>query len=188
MDRDNRWERIELAYRALVHGQAEARSSDPVRALTASYESGVSDEFVKPVVITRGEGAAAEPVGLVRDDDAVIFYNFRADRARQMTCALAAPGFDKFVDPERPENLFYVAMTQYDKNWPWLKSVIQPEKLEHILAAPRKPKNTRTSPIFSTAAWKNPSRAKSASWCRPPRWRPTICSRKCRRRGLPIPS
>jgi len=148
MDRDNRWERIELAYRALVHGQAEARSSDPVRALTASYESGVSDEFVKPVVITRGEGAAAEPVGLVRDDDAVIFYNFRADRARQMTCALAAPGFDKFVDPERPENLFYVAMTQYDKNWPWLKSVIQPEKLEHILAqvfADLNYKNLRTA-------------------------------------------
>ncbi len=65
--------------------------------------------------------ARRAPVGLIRDDDAVIFYNFRADRARQMTCALAAPDFDKFADPKRPKNLFYVAMTKYDKNWPWLK-------------------------------------------------------------------
>ncbi len=101
MDRDNRWERIELAYRAVVHGEA---------------------------------GLSAPPVAMIRDDDAVIFYNFRADRARQMTRALAEPGFDKIVDPKRPKNLFYVAMTQYDKNWPWLKYVIAPEKLEHILA------------------------------------------------------
>jgi len=54
--------------------------------------------------------------------------------ARQMTYALAAPDFDKFVDTKRPKNLFYVAMTQYDKKWPWLQSVIKPDKLEHILA------------------------------------------------------
>jgi 2,3-bisphosphoglycerate-independent phosphoglycerate mutase len=134
MDRDNRWERIELAYRAMVHGEAETRSSDPVAALEASYQAGVTDEFVKPVVVTGGDGASAKPVGLVRDDDAVIFFNFRADRARQMTCALEAPDFDKFVDAKRPRNLCYVAMTQYDKNWPWLQSVLKPDKLEHILA------------------------------------------------------
>ena len=134
MDRDNRWERIELAYRALVHGEAETRMSDPVAALERSYEQGVTDEFVKPVVMTRGPDPSATPVGLIRDDDAVIFYNFRADRARQMTLTLASPGFDKFVDPKRPKNLFYVAMTQYDKNWPWLQCVLTPEKLEHILA------------------------------------------------------
>jgi 2,3-bisphosphoglycerate-independent phosphoglycerate mutase len=91
---------------------------------------------VKPVVVTRGEdqGAAAQPIGLIRDDDAVIFFNFRADRARQITYALAAPDFDKFADTRRPKNLFYAAMTQYDKNWPWLKYVIAPEKLEHIIA------------------------------------------------------
>jgi 2,3-bisphosphoglycerate-independent phosphoglycerate mutase len=134
MDRDNRWERIELAYRALVHGEAEHKTNDPVAALQASYEQGVTDEFVKPVVITQGAGPAAQPVGLIRDDDAVIFYNFRADRARQITYALEAPDFDKFRDPKRPKNLFFVGMTKYDKNWPWLKCVIQPEKLEHILA------------------------------------------------------
>ena len=134
MDRDNRWERVQLAYNALVHGQAETMSNDPVAALQANYEQGVTDEFVKPVVITRGTGPNAAPVGMIRDDDAVIFYNFRADRARQMTFALAAPDFDKFADAKRPKNLFYVAMTKYDKNWPWLQAVIKPEKLEHILA------------------------------------------------------
>ena len=134
MDRDNRWERIELAYRAMVHREAETRTTDPVAALQRSYEQDVTDEFVKPIVVTKGEGSSASPVGLIRDDDAVIFYNFRADRARQITRALAEPGFDKIADPQRPKNLFYVATTQYDKNWPWLKYVIGPEKLEHILA------------------------------------------------------
>jgi len=66
-------------------------------------------------VVTKGNGAAGTPVGPIHDDDAVIFFNFRADRARQMTYALAAPDFDKFVDAKRPKNLFYVGMTQYDK-------------------------------------------------------------------------
>ena len=134
MDRDNRWERVELAYRALVHGEAETKSNDPVASIQRSYEQGVTDEFVKPIVITSGTGPSAQPVGLIRCDDAVIFYNFRADRARQMTLALESPDFGKFPDPERPKNLFYVGMTKYDKNWPWLKCVITPEKLEHILA------------------------------------------------------
>jgi 2,3-bisphosphoglycerate-independent phosphoglycerate mutase len=118
----------------VVHGEAETHSKDPAAALQKSYEQGVTDEFVKPVVLTKGEGASVEPVGPIHDDDAVIFYNFRADRARQMTRALIEPGFDKITDSKRPANLFYVAMTQYDKNWPWLKYVIAPEKLEHILA------------------------------------------------------
>src|SRR6267143_22665 len=134
MDRDNRWERVELAYRALVHGEGETKADDPVAALEMSYEQGITDEFVKPIVVTKEKGNATSPVGLIRDDDAVIFFNFRADRARQMTYALAAPDFDKFADAKRPKNLFYVGMTQYDKNWPWLKYVIAPEKLEHILA------------------------------------------------------
>jgi 2,3-bisphosphoglycerate-independent phosphoglycerate mutase len=148
MDRDNRWERVELAYRALVHGEAETKTDDPVAALQRSYEQDVTDEFVKPIVVTKGTGAAASPVGLSRDDDAVIFFNFRADRARQMTFALASPNFDKFVDAKRPKNLFYVAMTQYEKTWTWLNFVIAPEKLEHILAqvfADLQYKNLRTA-------------------------------------------
>src|ERR1700687_4583672 len=148
MDRDNRWEREELAYRAMVHGEAEVRTSHPLAALQKSYEQDVTDEFLKPIVVVKGDGPSAAPVGLIRDDDAVIFFNFRADRARQMTYALAAPDFDKFVDPQRPKNLFFVAMTQYDKNWPWLQSVIKPDKLEQILAqvfADLNYKNLRTA-------------------------------------------
>ncbi len=136
MDRDNRWERIEKAYRAMVHGDAETKSSDPVAAIRASYEKGVTDEFVLPIVITTqaAPGKPAAPRGLIRSDDAVVFFNFRADRARQMTLALAQPGFDKFADPSRPANLTFVAMTQYEKTWPWLRYLLGPEKLEHILA------------------------------------------------------
>jgi 2,3-bisphosphoglycerate-independent phosphoglycerate mutase len=134
MDRDNRWERMELAYRAIVHGDSETRTNDPLGALEKSYEQDVTDEFIKPIVVTKGEGSLAAPVGSIRDSDAVIFFNYRADRARQMTFALAAPDFDQFSDPHRPKNLFYVGMTQYDKKWPWLQYVIGSEKLEHILA------------------------------------------------------
>jgi 2,3-bisphosphoglycerate-independent phosphoglycerate mutase len=132
MDRDNRWERIEKAYRAMTHGDAAFRSSDPVHAMRQSYERGVTDEFVEPVVITEPDGST--PRGMIRDDDAVIFFNFRADRARQTTKALAEPGFDRISDANRPKNLFYVGMTQYEKTWPWLRYVIAPEKIEHILA------------------------------------------------------
>jgi 2,3-bisphosphoglycerate-independent phosphoglycerate mutase len=136
MDRDNRWERIEKAYLAVVHGEAGAMFGDPVAAVRASYEKGVTDEFLIPVVI--GEGSAADhsaaPRAVIRDDDAVIFFNFRADRARQMTRAIAEPDFKQFADANRPKNLCYVAMTQYEKTWPWLRYVQGPEKLEHILA------------------------------------------------------
>jgi 2,3-bisphosphoglycerate-independent phosphoglycerate mutase len=148
MDRDNRWERIEQAYGAMVHGEAATKTSDPIAAVQKSYEQDVTDEFVNPIVITKDEGPAAQPVGLIRDDDAVIFFNFRADRARQITSALAAPDFDKFADARRPKNLLLVAMTQYEKTWPWLRYVLAPEKLEHILAqvfADLNYKNLRTA-------------------------------------------
>ena len=136
MDRDNRWERIEKAYRAMTHGDAEAKYADASAAVKASYEKGVTDEFIVPAVITTeaAPGKPAAPRGVIRDDDAVIFYNFRADRARQMTRALAEPGFKEFADPARPKNLVYVGMTQYEKTWPWLRYILAPEKLEHILA------------------------------------------------------
>jgi 2,3-bisphosphoglycerate-independent phosphoglycerate mutase len=136
MDRDNRWERIEKAHRAMVHGVSEARFSDPIAAVRASYERNVTDEFVIPAVITTeaAPGKPATPRGVIRDDDAVIFFNFRADRARQITRALVDPGFREFADPLRPKNLTFVAMTQYEKSWPWLRYILGPEKLEHVLA------------------------------------------------------
>ncbi len=136
MDRDNRWERIEKAYRAAVHGQSEITFNDPIAAIRASYEKGVTDEFIIPAAITEptSPGRPTTPRATIRDEDSVIFFNFRADRARQMTRAIAEPGFKEFADPNRPKNLFYVGMTQYEKVWPWLRYVQGPEKLEHILA------------------------------------------------------
>jgi 2,3-bisphosphoglycerate-independent phosphoglycerate mutase len=136
MDRDNRWERVEKAYRGMVHGDVEAKFADPIAAIRASYEKGVTDEFVIPAVITTqaAPGKPAAPRAAIREGDATIFFNFRADRARQMTRALVEPEFDKFADSARPKNLVFVAMTQYEKTWPWLRYILAPEKLEHILA------------------------------------------------------
>jgi len=134
MDRDNRWERIERAYRAVVHGDAPIKTADPVEAVRRSYERGITDEFIDPIVTTESAAPSAPAVVPIRDDDAVIFVNFRADRARQMTRAIAEPGFKEFADAQRPKNLFFVAMTQYDKAWPWLHYVLAPEKIVHILA------------------------------------------------------
>jgi 2,3-bisphosphoglycerate-independent phosphoglycerate mutase len=138
MDRDNRWERIERAYRAMVHGDAPVRVVDPIAAVRGSYERGTTDEFIEPIVVTKpvaaGESGSGDAVATIHDEDAVIFYNFRADRARQMTRALAEPGFDKFADPARPKNLLFTGITQYDKTFTWMKFLLAQEKLEHILA------------------------------------------------------
>ncbi len=132
MDRDNRWERIQRAYDAMVHGKAEAKFPDAASALKANYERLITDEFIVSAVIT--SNGSSSPTALICDDDAVVFFNFRADRARQMTRALAEPGFKEFADPARPKELFYVGMTQYEKTWPWLRYIQGPEKLEQILA------------------------------------------------------
>lgn len=130
MDRDNRWPRIEKSYRAMVHGEGE-KFTDPIAGIKRSYEHGVTDEFVVPIVIM---DKAGKPRGRIQDEDAVIFFNFRADRARQTTRALAEPNFDKFRNPKRPKNLFLVTMTQYDKTFTWVPYVIGQQKIENILA------------------------------------------------------
>src|SRR6185503_9684544 len=92
MDRDKHWERIERAYKLLVRGEGES-TNDPLAAIRRSYERNVTDEFVEPIVMTREDGV---PVATIQDGDSVVFFNFRADRARQITSALAVPGFDDF--------------------------------------------------------------------------------------------
>jgi 2,3-bisphosphoglycerate-independent phosphoglycerate mutase len=113
MDRDRRWERTERAYRMLVRGEGE-RAQDAVAAVTASYERGVTDEFVEPIVLTRADGL---PIATVKEGDSVIFFNFRADRARQITRALAVPGFEEFPAADRPR-IDFVCFTLYDKEFP----------------------------------------------------------------------
>ncbi|HSQ24102.1 MAG TPA: 2,3-bisphosphoglycerate-independent phosphoglycerate mutase [Pyrinomonadaceae bacterium] len=128
MDRDKRWERTERAYRMLVHAEGE-RATDPVAAIRRSYERGITDEFVEPIVLTREDGV---PVATIQGGDSVIFFNFRADRARQITSAVAVPGFDDFPTPKRPHT-HYVCFAVYDKTYP-LPVAFPPEMPRNILA------------------------------------------------------
>ncbi|HUX66624.1 MAG TPA: 2,3-bisphosphoglycerate-independent phosphoglycerate mutase [Terriglobales bacterium] len=136
MDRDQRWERIQLALDAIVHG-AGPRAASAAAALTASYERGVTDEFVVPTVLAGPRGE--RPLATLRDDDAVIFFNFRADRARQMTRALTRageplPALEAAIPRSSlPQRLHYLCMTRYDKTFD-LPLVLSPEPLNHILA------------------------------------------------------
>jgi len=127
MDRDNRWDRVERAYRAMVRGEG-ALFADPVAAVSASYASGKTDEFIEPAVIER----AGRPVGRIASGDSVIFFNFRADRAREITRALTQEAFDRFLRPERL-SLDYACMTAYDETF-GLPAAFPPQRLDNILA------------------------------------------------------
>ncbi len=109
MDRDKRWDRVERAWRALVHGEGTA-AADPLAAIRASYDAGVTDEFVEPVVITEG----GRPLATVDDGDGVFFWNFRADRARELTWAFNQDDFAGFARPKRPR-VAYLCLTVYDE-------------------------------------------------------------------------
>ena len=147
MDRDRRWERIAKAYNAMVFADAEGgKCADPVQGMKDSYNKGVTDEFVIPFVCTDSRGQA---LATIRDEDSCICFNFRADRVRQITRALArnsglndkggsdlpgAADLDATIPRDRvPKNLKYVCMTQYDKNFS-LPVVIPPESMANILA------------------------------------------------------
>ena len=112
MDRDKRWDRVERAYRALTLGEGKA-ASDMQQALRDSYAAEVTDEFVEPIVLCEG-GA---PVGRVQDGDAIVFFNFRPDRAREITRAFVDPAFDGF-ERKQLERLTYVCFTEYDATIP----------------------------------------------------------------------
>jgi 2,3-bisphosphoglycerate-independent phosphoglycerate mutase len=113
MDRDKRWERIKRAYDLLIHGEGE-RATDPISAIKRAYERALTDEFIEPVVIVETHG---EPVATIKDGDTVIFFNFRPDRARQLTRALAVAGFNEFPVPGRPR-INFVCFTTYDRTFP----------------------------------------------------------------------
>ncbi|MBN7770775.1 2,3-bisphosphoglycerate-independent phosphoglycerate mutase [Marinobacter daepoensis] len=109
MDRDNRWDRVEAAYNAMTLGDAEFISDDPVAALEQAYERGENDEFVKPTHI-RKDG---QPEGTINDGDTVLFMNFRADRAREMTRTFVEPEFDGFDRRKHPALADFVMLTEY---------------------------------------------------------------------------
>ena len=128
MDRDKRWERTERAYKLLVNAEGE-RAIDPVEAIKRSYERGLTDEFVEPIVIERETG---EPGAVIEENDSVIFFNFRPDRARQITRALTEPGFGGFPTPQRPA-VEFACFTQYDKTFP-LPVAFGPKEHRNVLA------------------------------------------------------
>ena len=123
MDRDGQWPRLKLAYDAITEGAGEI-NPDPVDAVQKSYDNGITDEFMKPIIVTQG----AE----LRANDSVVFFNFRPDRARELTRALVDPDFTGF---ERPRGLFplkFVCMTEYDAKMPNVEVAFPPKGLRGI--------------------------------------------------------
>ena len=121
MDRDTRWERVEKAYAAMVYHSEENLSSDAVQSVEQSYENGVTDEFVVPFPVEGGEKIAA--------NDSVIFFNFRPDRARELTRAFVDDSFDGFERKTGRLPLYFICMTQYDITMPNVKVAFEPSPL-----------------------------------------------------------
>jgi len=161
MDRDRRWERQKKAFDAMVYGDAEGgRYTDAVQGVKDSYNRGVTDEFILPFVLT---GERGEPLGNIRDGDVCLNFNFRADRARQITRCLGrnshftpqdgrelegTDDLDSIIPRSRvPKDLIYICMTQYDKHFA-LPVVSPPVSLTNILAnvmADRSMRNLRVA-------------------------------------------
>lgn len=130
MDRDNRWERVEKAYAAMVYGEGN-KNADPVAAVRKSYEQidsegkNITDEFVVPTVCLEN--------AVINEKDSVIFFNFRPDRAREITRTLVDPEFSGFERKRGFINLYYVCMTQYDASMPNVHIAFKPQPLENTL-------------------------------------------------------
>jgi 2,3-bisphosphoglycerate-independent phosphoglycerate mutase len=130
MDRDKRWDRIQKAYDALTLG-AGARAQSPDEAIVRSYAAGVTDEFVIPTVIVEADGT---PVGSIKDGDVAVFFNFRADRARELSHALVDEQFDGFPRAAHP-HVTFVTMTEYEADLPVSGIAFPAENLVEPLAA-----------------------------------------------------
>ena len=124
MDRDNAWDRVEKAYAAMVYGEGVG-ASDPVQAIKDSYANGVTDEFMIPAVIDKN--------GTISKDDSVVFFNFRPDRARQITRAYVDPDFTGFERKQGFFPLHFVCMAQYDATMPNVSVAFPPEELTMTL-------------------------------------------------------
>ena len=124
MDRDRRWDRVEKAYNALVMGEG-LEAADPVVAVEDAYERGETDEFVLPTVIKGG----GRPIS---DNDGVLFFNFRADRARELTSAFIEEGFDGFKRKKRPALTRFSTMTEYDRRFN-VPTLFRPQEIKNLL-------------------------------------------------------
>jgi len=122
MDRNNNWDRVEKAYRLLTEGKGE-QITDPVKYLQDSYSKEIFDEYIEPGILTE----AGKPISLIKDGDSVIFFNFREDRARELTKAFILPDFDGFKREKKLDTEF-VTMTEYEKDLP-VKVAFPPETI-----------------------------------------------------------
>lgn len=127
MDRDKRWERVKLAYDALVRGSGN-KSTNALRSIKESYENNVTDEFIKPIVMVDGHG---EPLTTIQEDDVVIFFNFRTDRGRQLTEVLTQKDFHE--QNMHKMKLHYVTLTNYDESFKNIHVIYKKDNLEKTL-------------------------------------------------------
>jgi 2,3-bisphosphoglycerate-independent phosphoglycerate mutase len=127
MDRDNRWERVSLAYNAMVLGEGYF-AENVAQAVLESYSEKVFDEFVKPTVITKNN----KPIATIEKNDSIIFYNFRPDRAREITRAFVDREFSNFERKKGYFPVYYVCMTQYDKTIENVKVAFKPESFANL--------------------------------------------------------
>jgi 2,3-bisphosphoglycerate-independent phosphoglycerate mutase len=129
MDRDKRWERVKLAYDAMVHGEGKhVRSADMLKAIEDSYEEGITDEFIMPVVAVKENG---EPLALIEEGDVVLCFNFRTDRGREITEALTQQDFHE--QNMRKLNLRYITMTNYDDTFKGVEVIFDKDNLNNTL-------------------------------------------------------
>jgi 2,3-bisphosphoglycerate-independent phosphoglycerate mutase len=127
MDRDNRWERVKLAYDVMVKGIGE-KTNDVIKAVSASYEAGVTDEFIKPLVAVDAQGNA---LAKIEAGDVVLCFNFRTDRGREITMALTQKDFPE--QDMKKLDLYYVTMTNYDHTFAGVKVIFDKDNLENTL-------------------------------------------------------
>lgn len=129
MDRDKRWERVKLAYDGMVHGEGNhVPASDMLKAVKASYEEGVTDEFILPIIATNIDGT---PLALIEDGDVVLCFNFRTDRGREITEVLTQQDFHE--QNMHKLNLKYITMTNYDDTYKGVDVIFDKDNLNHTL-------------------------------------------------------
>jgi 2,3-bisphosphoglycerate-independent phosphoglycerate mutase len=157
MDRDNRWERTEQAYLALT-GKTENKANEPLSFIEKCYSEGTTDEFIKPTVISDSDG---NPLGKIGANDAVIFFNFRPDRARQLTKAFVLDDFKTVKTPSQDtiktfdrgpklKNLYFVTLTRYEKNLPVSAIAFLPQEVPMPIARVFSERNDRQFHISET--------------------------------------
>lgn len=127
MDRDKRWERVKEAYDLLVHGTGQ-HTTDALKTIRESYDAGITDEFIKPILMTDDKG---QPVSTISDGDVIIFFNFRTDRGRELTQALSQESFHE--QNMHPLDLYYVTLTNYDDTFKNVKVVYDKDNIEQTL-------------------------------------------------------